>query len=83
MSKYLASDYLQNRTDEDKISENKHYEQMEKIVQGKSQDLIKRLEFEPGTLSIFQGNLFFINTLVFYSTFELEYELNSFLLKLK
>ena len=52
-----------------------------------SQDLIKRLEFEPGTLSIFQGNIFFnidsINSSSMCSTFELEYQLNSFLLKLK
>lgn len=44
------------RSDEDKESVNKHYEQMTKLVEGKADQLIKRLEFEPGTLSIFAGN---------------------------
>jgi len=47
---------LQNRSDEDKTAEYKHFNQMDKIVSGKSEDLTKRLEFEPGTLSIFQGS---------------------------
>ena len=51
---------LQNRSDEDKTSENKHFEQMETIVSGKGPELIKKLEFEPGTLSIFQGTYFLL-----------------------
>ena len=46
---------MQNRSDEDKTAEYKHFEQMDKIVSGKCDELTKRLEFEPGTLSIFQG----------------------------
>ena len=31
-------------------------EQMTKLVDGSTDQLVQRLEFEPGTLSIFQGN---------------------------
>ena len=58
---------LQNRSDEDKTSENKHFEQMETIVSGKGPELIKKLEFEPGTLSIFQGK--YIKGLIIYNRY--------------
>jgi len=44
------------KSEEDKVSVNKHYEQMTKLVDGSTDQLVQRLEFEPGTLSIFQGN---------------------------
>ena len=47
---------LQIKSEEDKVSVNKHYEQMTKLVDGSTDQLVRRLEFEPGTLSIFQGN---------------------------
>ena len=33
-----------------------HYEEMTKIVDGDANNLIRKLNFEPGTLNIFQGN---------------------------
>ena len=33
-----------------------HYEEMTKIVDGDATNLIRKLNFEPGTLNIFQGN---------------------------
>ena len=47
---------FQLKSEEDQISTHKHYDQMSILVEGKADHLIKRLEFESGTLSIFQGN---------------------------
>ena len=47
-------------SEEDKAFVNKHYEEMTEIVDDHDDaaidQTVKRLEFEPGTLSIFQGN---------------------------
>ena len=44
------------KDDEDRLKERKHYDQMANIVEGKNEKLVKRLDFEAGTLSIFQGS---------------------------